>query len=248
MDWLRSFRPAESDAVTLICFPHAGGGAAAYAAWRDLLPAGWGLEAVRYPGREDAVTAPPAASLGDIVTGVTDALTQLDPPGPVVLFGHSLGAILAYETAHRRQAAGQRVDALAVSGIPPWTEQHVLTNKYDPADPASADPLAEEVLALDPESEAVFQHPALKKVTLMAVTHDMDLLAAHTLTEAPLAGVPLLIFSGTDDPSGSPHKMEAWRARTTGFAMSLQFPGGHFYLRQKTPQMVQALEQFLLLS
>ena len=116
--WIVSF-PADPGArVRLICFPYAGGGASAYYPWARALAPDTAIHAVQLPGRESRIRESPARVLTDIVDPVAAEIEQL-ADRPIVLFGHSFGTVLAFETARRlRERRRASVAALIVSGRP----------------------------------------------------------------------------------------------------------------------------------
>ncbi|MEU7185963.1 alpha/beta fold hydrolase [Streptomyces sp. NPDC045369] len=121
--WLRNLttppRGAGEPPVRLLCFPHAAGGASAFRPWRGLLPPECDLWAVQYPGHEDRVGEPPATDLTRTARQAAIAAQWL-ADRPYLVFGHSMGALLAYETCRRLDHLGVTVpDRLFVSGSPP---------------------------------------------------------------------------------------------------------------------------------
>ncbi|MDR0945204.1 MAG: alpha/beta fold hydrolase, partial [Bifidobacteriaceae bacterium] len=228
----------------LVGLPHAGGAASFFAPWRGLLPAGWRLFAAKYPGREDRIEQRRVSTLGEIVEGVLGEFTGApEAPGAggrgVVLFGHSMGAVVAFELALRLAGTGRPPVLLGVSGKSPADE----VGFFDPADGAGAvgSGLAERVLRLDPLFAEVEKVPELRDHSLDVIGQDLDLLRAHRMSPGVLAGVPILAVGGTEDPSCGAGDLDAWRARTTGPLARLDLPGGHFYIREHVPEVVAAI-------
>nr|BFE70487.1 hypothetical protein GCM10020092_037880 [Actinoplanes digitatis] len=105
--------------TVLICLPFAGAGASFFRKWRRSAPAGLTILAVQLPGREERFAEPAHTDVGSAAAALCPALVpQLDGAGRVVLFGHSLGAELAYELTWRLVERGVAVDRLVVSGAP----------------------------------------------------------------------------------------------------------------------------------
>src|SRR4051812_48826937 len=113
---------AADAAVSLVCVPHAGAGASAYASWRHLLPADVLLHSVQLPGREDRLGEPLPADLGAVADRVAPCLDRQTRSRPLVLFGHSMGGLLAYALAQRLEEAGRPVAHVVVSGCLPADE------------------------------------------------------------------------------------------------------------------------------
>ncbi|MFI6481044.1 thioesterase II family protein [Nonomuraea sp. NPDC050663] len=127
--WTRALTSVECPADRLVCFPHSGGTAATYRAWAAAMPPGTQLMAVQYPGLADRLTEAPAISVAAMAAAVAEELARLEPV-PCALFGHSLGALVAYETARILQDDGLPARWLFVSGAPaPWRPRGGLTHR-----------------------------------------------------------------------------------------------------------------------
>lgn len=98
--WLRRPRPVANPRLRLVCLPHGGGTAGAFYGWTAWLPADVELVAVQYPGRQDRFGEPCLRDMGELADAVAQALLPL-LDRPVALFGHSMGAALAYEVTLR---------------------------------------------------------------------------------------------------------------------------------------------------
>ena len=106
--WIRTFHPAVAGAVQLICFPHAGGSASSYYRLSELLAPDVAVSAVQYPGRQNRQNEPCIESIEEMAAAVARALTGTLQQ-PYAFFGHSMGAVVAYETArllHRDAVPG----------------------------------------------------------------------------------------------------------------------------------------------
>src|SRR4051794_9909349 len=112
--WLRRFHPAPQAAARLVCLPHAGGSASYYHPLSAALSPAVEAVAVQYPGRQDRRSEPLVDDLLVLADRLADALA--DEPGPLALFGHSMGAVLAFEVARRLEREGREIAALFVSG------------------------------------------------------------------------------------------------------------------------------------
>jgi pyochelin biosynthetic protein PchC len=113
--WIRRFHPSPDAAARLACFPHAGGSASIFFPLsRDLAPRAEVL-AMQYLGRQDRRAEPNVPNMGRLADRAAEALAVANDL-PLFLFGHSMGATLAYETARRLQAAGRPPRGLFVDG------------------------------------------------------------------------------------------------------------------------------------
>src|SRR4030088_3222934 len=106
VSWLR---PAEIDqdaALRRFVIPHAGGGAVMYREWQDLLPADVAVQAVQLPGRQDRAAEVAYTEIEPLTDALYEVLVAELDERPYALFGHSMGALLAYRLAVRTAADG----------------------------------------------------------------------------------------------------------------------------------------------
>lgn len=96
--WLQCLAQAQKPAFTLVCLPWAGGGVIGYRPLKVHHPADVSLWAIAPPGREQRLTEPPEADFHRWIEAIGRELRNF--PRPLVLFGHSFGAILSFELAH----------------------------------------------------------------------------------------------------------------------------------------------------
>lgn len=113
--WLRRFHTAESGALRLFCFPHAGGNASFFHPFSARLTPRTEVLAVQYPGRQERFDEPRVEDLHELADLVAAELAAWAEE-PFALFGHSMGATLAFEVGSRLHARGARPTALFVSG------------------------------------------------------------------------------------------------------------------------------------
>ncbi|MBT2458012.1 AMP-binding protein [Streptomyces sp. ISL-86] len=124
--WLRCFDRRPTAAVRVVCFPHAGGSAPYFRDWHTDLPPEVEVHAVQYPGRGDRLRDPLVDDARRMADLAMEALAPL-LDRPVALFGHSLGAILAYEVAPHpdpRRGAAEPSLRLWLHGPAPRTAVH----------------------------------------------------------------------------------------------------------------------------
>jgi medium-chain acyl-[acyl-carrier-protein] hydrolase len=228
--WLRRPQPNPLARLRLFCFHYAGGSANVYRTWPALLP-GIELCAVQLPGRENRLREAPFTQIEPLITALLGVLRpELDRP--FAFFGHSMGAIIAYELAQAlgRTAAPQPIHLL-VSGrrapslpdpSPPL--HHLLPDDMLRAIGQRYGNLPD-LLLQDAELKAIYA-PLLKADFSVVETYVPS-------TLAPLA-CPLSAFGGNADPIATEADLLAWRPLTQRhFALHL-LPGSHFYLQQQT--------------
>jgi medium-chain acyl-[acyl-carrier-protein] hydrolase len=226
--WLRCLAPRPMASRRLVCFPWAGGGPSGFRHWPGELPPDVEVWACALPGHEGRLTEAPTADLVHAARTAAAAIAG-SIATPVILYGHSLGAWLAFETARAITAMGRpRVDALIVSGRRAPTIP-ILDGHLAALDDASFiaevgtryGGLPADVAAMDEIVEALL--PALRA--------DFGMLDSYAYPVGPPLAAPIHVLAGADDPHTAPADwLEAWRRETSGTSTIRRFPGGHFFI------------------
>src|SRR3954471_2553827 len=114
--WIRRFHTSPAQSPLLVCFPHAGGSASYFTPLSTVLRSTVQVLAVQYPGRQDRLHHPCLSTIDELADGAFAALGPL-VRRPIALFGHSMGAMLAFEVARRmRERLDTEPGTLFVSG------------------------------------------------------------------------------------------------------------------------------------
>ncbi|MFE9482369.1 thioesterase II family protein [Streptomyces spororaveus] len=238
--WFRRFSTGTEDGMTLLCFPHAGGAASTYFPMSKLLAPRIGVYAVQYPGRQDRRSEPPLDELTQLADRITEALTELAPDRPLALFGHSMGALLAYEVARRLETTERlRPVRLFVSGR--RAPGHAAT-RPDLHDQDDATILAE-LRRLSGTDEAVLADDDLVRMLLPTLRSDYKAVECY-VGPGPGEGVlscPVSVFTGTEDTHVTREGAEGWAAFTSGLCDVESFPGGHFFVNSDREAVASAL-------
>ncbi|MEU0743239.1 alpha/beta fold hydrolase [Streptomyces sp. NPDC006134] len=223
-------RPLPHAAHRLVVFPHAGGGPSYYHSWTAVDDVEISL--VQYAGRERRMAEPPVSDPYAVVAEVCAALADGDDGRPTALFGHSMGALLAYETA-AALVGGPEPSALFVSARrAPSTVEPV---PLDPATGRARPRSDEEILASLREHGGtpmdLFDDPAVRELFLRVLRADYQLIESHRPPAGrPPLTLPLTALWGEQDPTADEPLMRPWAACTTGPFHGYGFDGGHFYL------------------
>lgn len=242
--WFRRFT-APGNGPRLVCFPHAGGSATAYLPLARTLPADLDVVSVQYPGRQDRYREAPFTSIDALVEAVAGHLADelaADPARPYALFGHSMGALVAFETARLLAARGlplpQRLFLSGRSAPGPRTSEHYQFFE-------DADVLAE-VRRLGGTDQAMLDNPEIMEMVLPGLRADYRALGTYVWREGERLGVPMTVLVGDSDPMVSVEEAVTWREHTGGdFALNV-FPGGHFYLGDHIGEIAATVAEELL--
>ena len=216
--------PQPAALARLVCFPHSGGGPMAFRDWAAGLAPDVELWSVTLPGRAGRGREPFAREWPPLVDETAAAIAS-DVPGPVALFGHSLGALLAFEVAR----------ALTRKGVPP---QHLFVSARSSPDtllsgevPASdAELLSEIDRVYGGVPDLVRASPELLRHFLPILRADLDLAVAYAFRPGPPLACPITVLAGSDDPTVSDEGLSRWARHTSATCEVHRLSGGHFYL------------------
>ena len=218
---------------SVLCFPHAGGCASFFRSWPSLLP-GARVDAVQYPGREDRVAEDAPGSLTALAASVAEEILRQNGPYDV-LFGHSMGAYVAFEVAHLLHRAGAPVPALVVSSAAAPAQRPAVP--YED----TADVLAY-LEQYEPVSPEIRAEPELLDLILGYLKDDLRLVAHYSEHAGRQLPSPLTAIAGEEDVPGIREHFAQWSRHTTARFTPLRVPGGHFYLREQPPVAVLRAE------
>lgn len=223
----------------LFCLPHAGAGAAAYNGWK--LGGGAAVCPVRFPGREARIAEAPFERMKPLVEALASAIAPyLDRP--FAFFGHSVGAVVAFELARELRRRGLPAPSLLIASgarAPQYRRGHV----------PPPDPTDEELLAALRQADGThaewFDIPAVAHAILPALRADTSLYRHYIYSEDEPLDCPIRAYGGATDPHVNAEHLRNWGLQSKQPFQIRQFPGGHFYLKPASPEFRAALEDDL---
>ncbi|QJT01490.1 thioesterase [Streptomyces asoensis] len=223
--------------LTLYCVPHAGGSARSFVRWRRELPAGLRARPLEIAGKGLRSREPRAATLR---AAAADLALHLDPSGRYALLGHSMGGLLAHETALALHALGRPAPEFVVvaAARPP----HLLgTSAYGPLLALDDDALLD-ALAENGRIPMEVRRSPMRHQFVPVIRGDLALLAGHRPDPEPRP-LPsdLVAWYGDDDADTPPDVMADWQHYTRRTHVGEAFTGGHFFLHEHFEEIVPRL-------
>ncbi|MDX2939098.1 thioesterase II family protein [Streptomyces ipomoeae] len=223
----RAVRPR----LRLLCFPHAGAGASAYQSWAPGLPDRVEVLPVRLPGREARADERPYTEVAELTSDLAGDLEPLWRE-PYVLFGHSMGALLAFELARelrRRGLPGPR--RLIVSGrMAPQLHPDPRQRWRGLGDVELLDEIGRLGGMPDP---LLLMGPAMLSVFLRPLRADIELHESYTYRHEPPLETPLTVLGGDRDPRADREELFAWRTQSSAGTDVHVMDGGHFFVTER---------------
>ncbi|MEU7718989.1 thioesterase II family protein [Streptomyces tibetensis] len=225
--------------IPVLCFPFAGAGASVYRRCQEYGSDTVLITPVQLPGREERFGEPlhtdVVAAVDDLLPSVLDRIAGSPA---VALFGHSLGAVLAYEMAHRLCALGRpEVVKLIVSGSPgPWTQRRTrATGLTDEA-------FLAQVREFAGYTHPALEHPDLREMLLPPLRADVEMHENYRAPSGKPLPVPVVSVRGDHDELVSRGEAEEWEAATTAAYHHAELPGGHMYVVESPDGLMRLLD------
>ncbi|MFF9351272.1 thioesterase II family protein [Streptomyces sp. NPDC014734] len=236
--WIRRFHPAPESGVRLLCLPHAGGSAPFYFPMSRALSPAVDVLCLQYPGRQDRRQDPGIDNIPDYADAIVAELKPwLDVP--TAFFGHSMGAVLAYEVALRLERDGLPGPiALFASGrrAPSRYREENVHRRDD-------DGIVKEMQLLSGTDSRILGDEEILRMVLPAIRSDYTAVETYRSEAGAAVSAPITVFTGDSDPRTSLEEAEAWRAHTTAEFDIRVFPGGHFFLANHADEIIEIISK-----
>jgi medium-chain acyl-[acyl-carrier-protein] hydrolase len=221
----------------LFCFPYSGGSAAVFQPWEELLPDDIELVAIRLPGHSGRMNEVPLTSVAEMADSLMPTITAwLDRP--YLIYGHSLGAIVAFELLHALQA--KRL---------PLPHHFFCAGRRAPHAPPRIEPIHDwplerfvsELRRLNGTPEILLTNPSW--IDLFIPILRTDLKAAYIYHREPDVKLECSAsaFCGSRDLIVLHQDMAGWREHFSEPPVFRTFEGGHFFLDDSQASLVEAI-------
>ncbi|MEU5537058.1 alpha/beta fold hydrolase [Streptomyces sp. NPDC020362] len=234
--WCRRFHPAKNPAARLVCLPHAGGSASFYLPVAAALSPDVDVLAIQYPGRQDRRTEQPIDDLAILVDRLYEVLRR-QPELPTTLLGHSMGAVLGFELARRLEADGQGPVRLFASGRrAPSTYRDENAHRSD-------DAILAEVRRLSGTASALLGDEEMMRAAMPSLRADYKAVETYRCEPGATVDCPITVLTGDNDPKTTLDEAKAWTQHTTGSIDLRVFTGGHFFISERSREVLQVLDQ-----
>lgn len=234
--WFRQIGKSASG-PTLVIFPHAGGSANFYQGFS--LANGFGtIMAVQYPGHGERMNEALIDSIHDLADLIEAALSSV-LNRPLVLFGHSFGALVAFEVALRLEKRGTQPTALFASGrrapcrIRPENEDRF-------ADPNL---MVEHLLTLGGTDDRITEDPELLQMFQPVLQNDYKAIIDYTPGLDQTVNTPLFCAIGREDPEVTLDEGRGWADHTRSIFRFRAFNGKHFFFLDQLRMFCRWIEE-----
>lgn len=238
--WIVSHRPNADARLRLFCFSYAGGGASVFRSWGEALAPDVEVFAVQPPGRESRVAEPAYKRIGPLIADLSEAIgPYLDRP--FAFYGHSMGALVAFELARHLRRAGQPEPSrlmLAAYRAPQLPNPNIKIYHLP-------DEVLKVVLQTDGTPARILQNDQLMQAMLPTLRADFELCDTYEYSPAAPLSCPIAIFGGLEDVRISASDQEGWRIHSDTDCSFTRLPGGHFFVHSAQDLLLAAVAQEL---
>ena len=242
-----------SRAVQLFCLPYAGASASVYCRWQSRLPSWVEVCPVELPGHGRNIAEAPLGTVAAMVERVLPSV-QRSVRGPFALFGHSMGAVLAFELARSLESAARAQHADPAGGSRPSRQPSVVFASGTDA-PSRRDPeryrqlesdasIIAELQRLAGTPAAVLADAELMELALPALRADFAACSAYRASAEQRVVCPIDVLGGTRDTT-TREGLEAWRDHTSSEFSLRMFSGGHFFIHDQVEAVLEHLVERL---
>ncbi|MBV8256156.1 MAG: alpha/beta fold hydrolase [Chitinophaga sp.] len=218
----------------LYCFPYAGSGASAFGRWGDAFGSNLEVIAVQPRGREERSHEPAFTDLPALIHDLLQEYT--DPEEEFYFFGHSMGALMAYEFYAALQRAGRKLPAgmiLSGCGAPLEASNGTLHQLNEES-------FIEEVLRS-------YGDPGIAAERRKALQHSSELLRADLQVlecyqpHGAAITVPLTVVTGLQDQLAPPAEVRRWMELATNNFSICFLKAGHDLVQQKSQDLIKII-------
>lgn len=229
--------------IKLFCFPYAGGASVVYHPWQKPLGNDVELRLIELAGRGRRINDTPYKNIHEAVEDVFGLIKEEIQQSPYLLFGHSMGAMIAYELAQkiRREKLPMPMH-LFFSGRGAMHIERPEEKKYHLFDDEK---FREEVIGLGGTPPELFEHPELLELFIPLLKNDFRIAETYKPVQPINAfDQDITVLLGIEDDLTTQQR-EEWTLHTTQSCHFHHFPGGHFFINDETENILKIIREVI---
>ena len=221
--------------MKLYCFPWAGGSSVIFDFWKNTTL--FNPITIEYAGHGRRYIQELKTDFSEIVLDAVGQILDSETTDPICLFGHSMGALVAFEAAHNLREAGINVHHLFVSGMCAPKIWHKKTKGI-----RRENNIIDAVKGLNGIPSEVLNNPDILKVFLPIIQADYDALDTYHYRHERALESPITVFSGIEDIEMYCNKNE-WSEETSAACSFYNYNSGHFFIKEQHRQVINTMHE-----
>jgi medium-chain acyl-[acyl-carrier-protein] hydrolase len=231
-------RPKTPD-VRIICFSSAGGSAFQFRQWDSHASGRSEFLGIQIPGHDERFREPLLRRADAIIENIGPSLLGVSDR-PFVLFGHSLGALLAFEFARwaRRQGAAGPMRLIVASRSSPRVKP-----EYAPVHELPEQDFMRVLRLYGGTTDSILENQEVMRHFVPIIRADLEVNRLYSYRREPPFEFPITAIWGDSDPVTTKAEVEGWCAETNGVFNLMTVPGGHFFFRDRIGEIIKVIEQ-----
>lgn len=233
-----------TEKIKLFCLPYAGGSSITYKKWSEFLPKSIVVFPIDLAGKGERAGEELYKNVDDAIADIYNIIINEISNDAYAIFGHSLGAILAYEVVQKIKISNKRTpihtffSSRRAPHLNPKTEKkyHQMSDEL----------FCKEIQSLGGTPIEFFQHPELIEYILPVLKNDFKL--SETVVRNPLItplDCSITVFMGKDEPSLEAEDVHGWMLHTKDICNVHYLNGGHFFINNETQKILRIINTTL---
>jgi len=243
---LTNYKPNNISKVNLICFASAGSGPSVFRQWSAKFEGRADVWAASYPGRDTLSASSPASTIDELVSYYVKDLSVF-PSGGFILYGHSFGALVAYEVALKLQGLGRVPAAVCIGArrAPNMKARSLDLGRGLKSGSISDKDLVEDLTKAGGMPEVLLQNSELLEYYLPHIRNDLILNESANREQVKKVLSPIFGFYSASDLIVLPEEVSGWGSYTDELFVPISVSGGHFFLKDQNRKFFDELTKIL---
>lgn len=226
--WIRYGKTKTDSEKCMICIPFAGSGASLFAGWQRIMGDDMEILPIQLPGREERIAEKPVTSVDEAVISIAQAVVPAINGRDFVIFGHSMGGLIAYAlTAKLEKDYGMSPDLCVISA----SSINICAKKQKVSE-MSDEELIQELSSYGGMDEQLLSLPDYLKMYLDIIRNDYKIIEDFAASDKTSVRSPFRLYSGTEDTLIAKDDMKEWYGLTSSGVTEKVFEGDHFFIKK----------------
>jgi len=240
--WISQFEPRPQAKIKLFCIPYAGGSSQTYSKWHHYMNDDIEINAIQLAGRDGRKNEAFSTCIHEISEEICQVLSTVEED--VALFGHSMGALIAYEVANKMELRNKGLSHLFLSARPSPDIPQRFKRSHLPRNQLIA-----HLQSLGGTNNRILMDEGLMDLAIPVIRADYALLESYIINnKARVLNTPSTLFSAQNDHLVPLDQVHNWKRYLPENTQLHEVSGDHFYLNSHPQELFSYIENKLINS